>query len=89
MTVYKPFETEAGSAAAMAIALGRGNDVGSITTTTVDTPTNDDIPAVLLTPIAVTVDNIEETLVRDGVYTIDEICTPKLRPACDEAGLTP
>ncbi|TPQ23433.1 sugar ABC transporter substrate-binding protein [Streptomyces sporangiiformans] len=89
MTVYKPFTTEADSAAAMAIALGRGNDVGSITTTTVDNATDDDIPAVLLTPIAVTVDNIEETLVRDGVYTIDEICTPKLRPACDEAGLTP
>jgi D-xylose transport system substrate-binding protein len=35
----------------------------------------------------VTVDTIKQTLVKDGVYTLDQICTPKLRPACDKAGL--
>lgn len=88
MTVYKPFKQEADAAAAMAVTLGRGEDIDAIATTTIDSPTTDDVPAVLLTPISVTVDTIEQTLVRDGVYTIDDICTPELRPACDRAGLT-
>lgn len=89
MTVYKSFRSEAAGAAAMAVALGRGEELGSIATTTIDSATTKDIPTVLLSPIAVTVGNIRQTLVKEGVYTIDQICTPKLRPACDEAGLTP
>ncbi len=88
MTVYKPFKQEADAAAAMAVALGRGEEIDAIATTTVDSPTTKDIPAVLLTPLSVTADTIEQTLVRDGVYTIEQICTPKLRPACDRAGLS-
>jgi D-xylose transport system substrate-binding protein len=88
MTVYKPFRQEADAAAAMAVALARGEKIDAMATTTVDSATTDDIPSVLLTPIAVTADKIEETLVRDGVYTVGEICVPKLRPACDRAGLT-
>ena len=46
------------------------------------------VPAVLLTPVAVTVGNIKNTLVKDGVYTIRQICTPELKAACARAGLT-
>ncbi|MFF7378211.1 substrate-binding domain-containing protein [Streptomyces massasporeus] len=88
MTVYKPFRLETEAASAMAVALARGNDVDALVTTKVDSPTTKDVPAILLTPTAVTRETIGRTLVRDGVYTIDEICTPKLRPACDRAGLT-
>ncbi len=88
MTVYKPFQKEADAAAAMAVALGRGESVHSVATTMVDSPTTENVPAMLLTPVGVTVDTIEQTLVKDGVYTINEICTPKLRAACDQAGLT-
>ncbi|MFD3504305.1 sugar ABC transporter substrate-binding protein [Streptomyces sp. NPDC058678] len=88
MTVYKPFRAEAAAAAAMAVALGRGRDARDVASTATDSPTTQDIPSVLLTPTAVTVDNIRQTLVEDGVYTVDQICTRKLRPACDEAGLT-
>ncbi|MEU0839018.1 substrate-binding domain-containing protein [Streptomyces sp. NPDC005962] len=88
MTVYKPFKAEAHAAAAMAVALGHGRSLRSIARTTVDSPTTENIPASLLTPIAVTATNIKKTLVKDGVYTVREICTPKLRPACDKAGLT-
>ncbi|MBZ3906694.1 MULTISPECIES: sugar ABC transporter substrate-binding protein [Streptomyces] len=89
MTIYKPFEPAADAAAEMAVALGRGESVDSIATGTVDSPTDKDIPAVLLPSVPVRADNIKETLVKDGMYTIDQICTPKLRPACDRAGLTP
>ncbi|MEU6470247.1 substrate-binding domain-containing protein [Streptomyces massasporeus] len=88
MTVYKPFRLETEAASAMAVALARGNDVDALVTTKVNSPTTKDVPAILLTPTAVTRETIGRTLVRDGVYTIDEICTPKLRPACDRAGLT-
>jgi D-xylose transport system substrate-binding protein len=88
MTVYKSFKAEADAAAAMAVALGSGGDPREVATTTGDSPTTRRIPSVLLTPSAVTVDDINPTLLRDGMYTADEICTPELRPACDEAGLT-
>ncbi|WP_371667226.1 substrate-binding domain-containing protein [Streptomyces sp. NBC_00289] len=88
MTVYKPFEKEAAAAAAMAVALGRGGDARDVATTTTDSPTTENIPSVLLTPTAVTVDTIERTLVEDGVYTIAQLCPRLLRSACEEAGLT-
>ncbi|MFF3333862.1 sugar ABC transporter substrate-binding protein [Streptomyces sp. NPDC002888] len=87
MTVYKPFDEEADAAAAMAVALGRGEDVRDIATTTFDSPTTRNIPAVLLTPRAVTVGNIEQALVKDGVYTVNQICPSRLRAACEKAGL--
>jgi D-xylose transport system substrate-binding protein len=87
MTVYKHFTAEAAAAAAMAVALGRGEDIRDTATTTTDSPTTKNIPSVLLTPIAVTADTIEKTLVENRVYTIDQICTPEFRSACDEAGL--
>jgi D-xylose transport system substrate-binding protein len=88
MTVYKPFRQETDAASAMAVALARGNDLDALVTTSVDSPTTKDVPAVLLDPVPVTAETIGRTLVRDGIYTIDQICTPKLRPACDRIGLT-
>jgi D-xylose transport system substrate-binding protein len=88
MTVYKPFKPAADAAVEMAVALGRGESVESIATGTVDSDTTKDIPAVLLPSVSVTVGNIKDTLIKDGMYTIDQICTPKLRSACDKAGLT-
>ncbi|MFE2102055.1 substrate-binding domain-containing protein [Streptomyces sp. PTD9-10] len=87
MTVYKPFPSEAGEAAAMAVALGRGESVRDIAMTTVDSPTTKNIPTVLLTPKAVTVADIRRTLIKDRLYTIEELCPPALRRACDKAGL--
>ncbi|GHI02126.1 ABC transporter substrate-binding protein [Streptomyces cellostaticus] len=87
MTVYKPFRTEAAAVAAMAVALGRGGSLRDVATTATDSPTTRHIPSVLLTPRAVTVGDVRQTLVKDGVYTIGQICTQALRPACDRAGL--
>ncbi|MFD8724616.1 sugar ABC transporter substrate-binding protein [Streptomyces sp. NPDC059629] len=89
MTVYKSFRAEAEAAAAMAVALGRGEKLHTIATTTTDSPTTHHIPSVLLTPVAVTTATIKQTLIKDGVYTIPQICTPQLRAACAKAGLTP
>ncbi|MCX4759771.1 substrate-binding domain-containing protein [Streptomyces sp. NBC_01275] len=87
MTVYKSFRQEAAAVAAMAVAVGRGGDARDTATTTIDSPTARRVPAVLLTPSAVTLDTIKSTLVKDGVFTVDRICARELRAACDRAGL--
>ncbi|GHH23640.1 sugar ABC transporter substrate-binding protein [Streptomyces lanatus] len=88
MSVYKPFKAEADAAAEMAVALGRGEKLDRIADTTVDTATTKDIPAVLLDPVPVTVDDIKATVVEDGVYTTEQICIPEIASACKKAGLT-
>ncbi|MGP4000727.1 sugar ABC transporter substrate-binding protein [Streptomyces sp. 8N706] len=87
MSVYKPFKPQAEAAAAMAVALGRGEPLDAVTEQSIDTSSARDVPAVLLRPVELTVDNIKETVVKDGMYTIDQICTPKYLSACERAGL--
>ncbi|MFF4834956.1 substrate-binding domain-containing protein [Streptomyces sp. NPDC001315] len=88
MTVLKPFGPEAAAGAAMAVAAARGENLERVATGEVRTQGGEAVPAVLLTPVSVTVDNIKDTVVKDGVHTIQQICTPQLRAACDRAGLT-
>ncbi|MFF3906970.1 substrate-binding domain-containing protein [Streptomyces sp. NPDC001848] len=87
MTVWKPFQPEAAAGAAMAVAAARGESLDRIATTKVSTRGANAVPAVLLTPLSVTADNIKDTLVKGGVYTIGQICVPRLRAACDKLGL--
>ncbi|WP_328365981.1 substrate-binding domain-containing protein [Streptomyces sp. NBC_00445] len=88
MTVYKPFAPEASAGAALAVAAARGESLDRIATDKVTTSSGSTVPAVLLTPVSVTIDTIEDTVVKDGVYTIQQICTPQLAAACTKAGLT-
>jgi D-xylose transport system substrate-binding protein len=88
MTVYKPFAPEASAGAALAVAAARGESLDRIATDKVTTSSGSTVPAVLLTPVSVTIDTIEDTVVKDGVYTIQQICTPQLDAACTKAGLT-
>ncbi|GGN57628.1 solute-binding protein [Streptomyces albiflavescens] len=88
MTVYKPFGPEASAGAAMAVAAARREGLDRVATGKVKAGGGKTVPAVLLTPMSVTVDNIKNTLVKDGVYTIQQICTPQFGAACSKAGLT-
>ncbi|WP_408055982.1 sugar ABC transporter substrate-binding protein [Streptomyces blattellae] len=90
MTVYKPFAQEATDAARMAVykVQGRSIEFDALTQDRVDSPTQDDIPAQLVPVVAVTRDNIEETLIQDGVYTVEEICTAQYAADCAAIGLT-
>ncbi|MBQ0997022.1 sugar ABC transporter substrate-binding protein [Streptomyces sp. RK62] len=89
MTVYKPFELEATTAARMAVykVQGRGVAFDALTQDLVDSPTQEDIPAALQTVVAVTRKNIEDTVVADGVYTVRQICTPEYAADCAAIGL--
>ncbi|MGW7539691.1 sugar ABC transporter substrate-binding protein [Streptomyces sp. NPDC054770] len=89
MTVYKSFLDEATDAAQMAVYKVQGRDIqyDALTQDKVDSPTQKDIPATLVPVVALTKDNIKDTVIADGVYTVADICTPKYRSACDAIGL--
>ncbi|MEU7567661.1 sugar ABC transporter substrate-binding protein [Streptomyces fradiae] len=88
MTVYKPFQPMADAAAEMAVALGRGDPPGAIAPEHAREDTLRGVPAVQFDPISVTAGTVRDTVVRDGMYTIAQICTPKYASACARAGLT-
>jgi D-xylose transport system substrate-binding protein len=89
MTVYKSFLLEATNAAKIAVAKvqGRSIEFAALTRETVDSPTQKNIPAMLVPVVALTKDNIEETVITDGVYTVKDICTAKYRADCAAIGL--
>ncbi|MFJ8937588.1 sugar ABC transporter substrate-binding protein [Streptomyces sp. NPDC102365] len=87
MSVYKPYPQEASVAAEMAVALAKGEKLDSIAKDSVDSPTTKGVPSVLVPVISLTKDNINDTVIKDGIYTLDEICTAKFKSACDKAGL--
>jgi len=80
MTVYKAIKPQAELAAEVAVALLHGEEVTA--------PLEiDGTPTTLLDPVAVTVHDILATVVADGFWTIEDICTPAYREACVTAGL--
>ncbi|MEU0395746.1 substrate-binding domain-containing protein [Streptomyces sp. NPDC006208] len=87
VTVYKSFEAEAAAAAEMAVALGRGEKLDTIAKDRVSNDTNKEIPAVLGPLVPVTRDTVKDTVVKSGLYTVSQICTPALEAACRNAGL--
>ncbi|MFE9254306.1 sugar ABC transporter substrate-binding protein [Streptomyces sp. NPDC006879] len=87
MSVYKPYAPEAEAAAQMAVALAKGEKLDAIAKSTVDSPTTAGVPAVLVPVVSLTKANISDTVVKDGVYTVAEICTAKYAAACGALGL--
>jgi len=82
MTVYKSIRDEANAAAKLAVALANGdaNAVQSQTSTSVKNDVGD-VPAILLTPLAVDKDNLASTVITDGFTTKDKICVGPLAGA--------
>ncbi|MGP3734680.1 sugar ABC transporter substrate-binding protein [Streptomyces sp. GDS52] len=91
MTVYKSFRLAAGGAAEIAVARVQGRDIqfDSLTVDRVDSATRKDIPTMLIPVVALTRDNIQDTVIRDDVYEVKDICTAEYRAACASIGLTP
>jgi D-xylose transport system substrate-binding protein len=88
MSVYKPIKAEAEVAAAAALALRAGEDPTAVEGdfTLLGINVNDGKPAdevsgdgviayLALTPIAVTADNVNDTVIADGFRTVEELCT--------------
>jgi D-xylose transport system substrate-binding protein len=89
MTVYKPFIEEATRAAEMAVYKVQGRDIqfDALTRDTVDSPTEKKIPTMLVQVVSLTKDNIKDTVIADGIYSVKDICTPKYAAACATIGL--
>ncbi|MDT0462309.1 substrate-binding domain-containing protein [Streptomyces gibsoniae] len=87
MSVYKPYAPEADAAAEMAVALAQGKALDSIAKDKVDSPTTKQVPSVLVPVQSLTKDNIKDTVIKDGVYTVADICTGQYKAACDKLGL--
>ncbi|MEV0906994.1 sugar ABC transporter substrate-binding protein [Streptomyces hokutonensis] len=89
MTAYKPFLEEATRAAEMAVYKVQGRDIqfDALTRDTVDSPTEKKIPAMLVPVVSLTKDNIKDTVIADGVYSVKDICTSKYATDCAAIGL--
>jgi D-xylose transport system substrate-binding protein len=70
MTIYKPLHTLATGAAELAVKLGSGKAV--IAKQTVNNGSID-VPSVLFDVVTVTKENIDDTVVKDGLYKHEEI----------------
>jgi D-xylose transport system substrate-binding protein len=88
MTIYKPIPIEANTAAEIAVALAQGKTPETTTATGIAQSTYKDVKSYIFTPIAVTKDNIKDTIVKDGFYTVAQICTADYAAACKAAGLS-
>jgi D-xylose transport system substrate-binding protein len=86
MTVYKAVKQEADATSQLAIALAQGQKPAA-TGTVKDTESGKDVPAVLLTPVAIYKDNVKD-VVADGYVTKDELCTGDFAAKCTDAGIS-
>ncbi|WP_327407034.1 substrate-binding domain-containing protein [Streptomyces sp. NBC_01288] len=86
-TVYKAFKPEAEAAATLAVDLAQNKSISSLATTTQTSGSGNKVPSQLLTPVSVTKANIKDTVIKDGLYTVAQICTADYAAACKAAGL--
>ena len=84
MTIYKPIQIEADTAAETAVALVNGE--------TRRGRRDDRLPGrqvrLIFDPIVVTKDNVKDTVIKDGFYTPSDICTADYAAACKAAGIS-
>ncbi|MGL5825322.1 MAG: substrate-binding domain-containing protein [Nocardioides sp.] len=80
MTVYKPIAAEAQRAADIAVVLVTGGEVSG------STPF-EGVASFIFKPRGVTVDNLTDTVVRDGLHSIEEICDEDTLARCKKLGI--
>src|SRR3954470_3295760 len=87
MTVSQPIPRIAATAAELAVPLARGEkpDAG-LTKARVDNGAGK-VPSALLDTIAVTKDNVDDTVIKDGFLKADDVCTARYKKACQAAGI--
>ena len=82
LTIYKAIKPQAEDAAKKAILLANKEKLADIAAN------KDGVPATLLSPVVVTVDNIKDTVIADGFYKASDICTAEYADACAKAGIS-
>lgn len=80
MTIYKSYREEAERGAQVAVGMLQG-------VTPAGDARTDGVPSQLLPVVPVTVAEIADPVISDGLWTLDQICTPDYRAACQRVGL--
>jgi D-xylose transport system substrate-binding protein len=81
MTIYKPIKIEADKAAELAVALAKGDKP-------TDTTEYEGVASYIFDPIVVTQANVADTVIADGFYSVEDICTDEYAAACEAAGIS-
>jgi D-xylose transport system substrate-binding protein len=74
MTVYKPIAKEAQATAQLVAALSNGTDPGALVNGQTDLKDGGKVASVLLAPVAVDKNNVQQTVIADGFVKKDQIC---------------
>src|SRR6187397_494926 len=82
MTIYKAIPPQAELAAEFAIALAAGEELPADKVTEEINNGKTDVPSAILEPVAVTKDNIKDTVVKDGFVEASELCTGPYAADC-------
>jgi len=87
MTVYKAIKPEAEAAAELAVTLVRGQQPDA---TKINGHVNNgkkEVPSILLAPVAVTRENVKGTVIADGFWSLEQICSGAYQQACQASQL--
>jgi D-xylose transport system substrate-binding protein len=93
MTVYKATSEETDATAQLAAALAQGEDPPADLINDETDNGAKQVPSVILTPVEVTIDNLQDTVLKDNgdlgppYQTVQDVCTAQYAQACKEAGL--
>jgi D-xylose transport system substrate-binding protein len=85
MTVYKPIKQEAEAAAELAVALVKGQAPGAGVVNGQVPNGKKEVASVLLKPVAVTKENVKQTVLADGFWTAAQVCEGAYQAACQAA----
>jgi D-xylose transport system substrate-binding protein len=87
MTVYKPIKPLAESAAELAVDVANGEEPSSeLLNGEIDNGT-ESVPTVFLETVAVTADNVQDTVIADEFWPTEDICSGQYAAPCKQAGI--
>jgi D-xylose transport system substrate-binding protein len=87
MTVYKPIKPLADNAAEIAVKIAKGDDVPTSLAPNKENNGNKEVPTATHDIVAVTKDNVNSTVIKDGYWTASQVCTAAYAAACKAAGI--
>ncbi len=85
-TIYKPYKPEADAAADIAVYLLEGLDVTGVASSITENG-GAQVPSMLLTPLVVTKQSAESTVIAGGLYAAADVCNQQYADACNQAGV--
>jgi D-xylose transport system substrate-binding protein len=88
MTIFKPIEPEAQTAAEMAISLGETGEVKVKEKTQMIENGKTEVPSVLFTSTPVVKGNIKSTVIAENFVSPEELCEGAFAKACKENGIS-